>query len=165
MTVAKRVPRRKPGRPRALTADVRKRVLRLLKTGAIWTSVCQGAGIPYSTLQQYLSPSDDKFDAGFAEQCKAAQRSAIERLEKVVMKAASAGDWRAARWRLERLVAEYGPKVTVETSSTTRIEIQQSLAIAADVRKDPARVAERNDMIVELSRATPALPAAEDKKA
>jgi len=157
----KRLAKRKPGRPRVMTAKTRLRILRLAKMGARPGAICAGSGISMSTLREYLDPANPKYSASFAAKYEAASNASIMTAFATIAKAIRRGDRRAAQWIIEtKLRSEYG-KGQAENASTLRIEIAQSLAVSAELRKDPNQVRTVNAELVDMGRATPALQPAD----
>jgi transposase len=99
------------GRPTKLTSEVQKRICDALSVGATHRLACEYGGISHETLYTWLHKGTDG-KAPYVEFVDAFTRAqgtaAVGWLAKIEQ-AASAGDWRAAAWKLEKRYAEgYG---------------------------------------------------------
>lgn len=108
------------------TPDRIRKVLQALELGATYTLAANASGISETTLRKWIKEDED-----FADQCREAEgKSAVRWLAKIEQ-AASAGDWHAAAWKLERrFPRDYGKRI-VEHEGQVDYVIDLSLGQAS----------------------------------
>jgi transposase len=95
-------------RPSKYTPEVVKRVTDAIKLGATYELAAAYAGIAESTFYDWQAKKPE-----FSEQVKAAEGTAAVGWLARIEQAASAGNWTAAAWKLERRYPEqYGRTVS-----------------------------------------------------
>lgn len=112
-----------------LTSDTQERFLAAVRKGATYDLACKYAGIGVSTFYDWLRYADDedredraKFSA-FSEAVKVAEGEAAFSWLSRIEDAASAGNWQAAAWKLERRYPDaYGRRLAVAATQDARIE-------------------------------------------
>lgn len=95
------------GRPTKRTPETADRICRAVRKGLAYTLACDAAGLSYETFNEWR-----KADPQFSAQLKAAEGEGAEELLATI-RAASAENWTAAAWILERRYPQlYGRRVT-----------------------------------------------------
>lgn len=110
----------KGGRPTKLTAETTKKICDAILVGSTYEAAAQYAGVNYSTFRMWMKRGEDgkgrKF-VEFLETVETANASAQVYFATNIKSAATAGDWRAAAWMLERrFKQDYAAKQEVEHS-------------------------------------------------
>ncbi len=104
------------------TPERMKRILQALELGATYQLAANAAGISATTLHRWM-----KEDEEFGDECRSSEGKAAVRWLAKIEQAASAGDWHAAAWKLERrFPREYGKRI-VEHEGTVDYVIDLSL--------------------------------------
>ena len=103
----KKAPSKKAGRKLKINDHMIEAFLGAIKVGAPIKSACGCAGISETTFYKWMQWADsDRKDAPmyaqFREDIKKAQGQAAQRWLAIIEKAAMAGSWQAAAWKLER---------------------------------------------------------------
>lgn len=102
--LAIREPKRPPGRPTKLTPEVQTTIVNALAAGTYLETAAAAAGINQDTLHRWLrngARADGGLQKGFSEAVKKALASAeVRNLATITL--ASASQWQAAAWILER---------------------------------------------------------------
>jgi hypothetical protein len=102
------------GRPTKCTPDVTRRLVEAFRVGATHAIACEYAGIVKETMYQWFEKAAQGREpyVTCAAQVKRSQGVAAVGWLAKIEQAASAGDWRAAAWKLERRYPEeYGRQV------------------------------------------------------
>jgi alpha-galactosidase/6-phospho-beta-glucosidase family protein len=92
------------GRKTKLTPALQDKMIEALRVGAVHEDACQYAGIDHATFYRWLQ----KGEAGqapyreFCEAIKEAEGKAVVGWLAEIERAARAGNWQAAAWKLER---------------------------------------------------------------
>lgn len=103
-------------RPSKYTPETVKRIVEAIRLGATFTLACKYAGIDYSTFARWLHTKRE-----FCEAIKEAEGRAAVRWLTKIEQAASAGNWQAAAWKLERRYPqEYGRRLLVDVEQRIR---------------------------------------------
>jgi transposase len=104
------------------TPERMKRILQALELGATYQLAANAAGISATTLTRWM-----KEDEEFGDECRSSEGKAAVRWLAKIEQAASAGDWHAAAWTLERrFPRDYGKRI-VEHEGTVDYVIDLSL--------------------------------------
>ena len=103
--------KKKTGRKLKINEEVIEAFLGAIKGGAPIKSACGCAGISETTFYKWMNWADsDRKDAStyaqFRDNIKKAQGQAAQRWLAIIEKAAMAGSWQAAAWKLERKYPE-----------------------------------------------------------
>ena len=94
------------GRPSKRTPEIRDRLLSAIGKGLTYDLACAASGLCYDTFNEWR-----KADAEFSEAVKRAEGAGAEQLLDTI-RAASAENWTAAAWILERRYPHlYGRRV------------------------------------------------------
>ena len=101
--------RRSRGRPTKFTDKVKEDIIRSLKAGSYVEPACVAAGIDYSTFRQWMNRGEGTHQTlaktqEYSDFYESVTRAIAEGEVNLVkqIKVASAKDWRAAAWALER---------------------------------------------------------------
>jgi len=93
------------GRPTKLTPETQKKVVDAIGMGATYDLAAQYAGISYDSFNNWMKAGEASKSGAFFEFFNAVKeaegRAAVGWLAKIE-KAANAGNWQAAAWKLER---------------------------------------------------------------
>jgi transposase len=120
-------------RPSKYTPEVVKRVTDAIKLGATYELAAAYAGIAESTFYDWQAKKPE-----FSEAVKSAEGTAAVGWLARIEQAASAGNWTAAAWKLERRYPEmYGRTVQDQRHSDLRTHAEQvaaELGLDADAR-------------------------------
>lgn len=104
------------------TPERMKRILQALELGATYQLAANAAGISASTLNRWMREDEE-----FGDECRSSEGKAAVRWLAKIEQAASAGDWHAAAWKLERrFPRDYGKRI-VEHEGTVDYVIDLSL--------------------------------------
>ena len=104
------------------TPERMKRILQALELGATYQLAANAAGISATTLTRWMREDEE-----FGDECRSSEGKAAVRWLAKLEQAASAGDWHAAAWKLERrFPREYGKRI-VEHEGTVDYVIDLSL--------------------------------------
>jgi len=121
------------GRRTKLTEEVQTLFIQAIRLGCPKKDACGCAGIGESTYYKWMEWADSKRkDAHryreFRERIKEAEGEATQRWLAIIEKAAQAGSWQAAAWKLERMRDMFIPrsKQEVETKVDGSIEIKDA---------------------------------------
>ena len=103
------------GRPTKLNTATQKRIVQAIKMGTTYELAAQYAGISYATFNNWMNQGESALSGEFFEFFNAVKeaegKAAVGWLAKIE-KAATAGNWQAAAWKLERRYpATYGRTV------------------------------------------------------
>lgn len=102
------------GRPSKLTAPVKRRILAVLRTGGTRALACARGGIDTATFHRWLNNAGADYRE-FSSEIERAEADAFANALARIDKAAKKGDWRAAKWLLERRMPDdYGERQRVE---------------------------------------------------
>ncbi len=89
------------------TPDRMKRIMQALELGATYEIAANAAGVSVNTLRRWMKEDED-----FGDMCRESESKAAVRWLAKIEQAASAGDWHAAAWKLERRFAkDYGKRI------------------------------------------------------
>lgn len=136
-------PRRTRGRPTKLNAETRKKVCEAILVGATYEAASQYAGITYETFNEWMKAGNaatapDDF-SDFSEAVTLANAQAQVTFATHIKTAATAGDWRAAAWMLERRFPKaYGQRVGAIDEKSLDDAIEAELARIATARQTAA---------------------------
>lgn len=128
-------------RPPKFTPATVATLLDAIRIGASYESACRAAGIGASTLDdwrhgRFPRQADAALKAGFPDALTRAQGESDLANLAAIRTAASAGDWRAAAWGLERRhPAEYGKRDTLNVALDIR-HLAERLAKEAGLDAD-----------------------------
>tara|TARA_Y100000310_G_scaffold334979_1_gene415919 strand:- start:737 stop:1138 length:402 start_codon:yes stop_codon:yes gene_type:complete len=107
--------------------------IQAIKLGCPNKDACGCAGISETTFYRWMEWADSKRkDAKvyqeFRERIKEAEGQATQRWLAIIEKAAQAGQWQAAAWKLERRRAMFIPKVKAEVEAKIdgRVEVKDA---------------------------------------
>lgn len=104
------------------TPERMKRILQALELGATYQLAANAAGISATTLTRWMREDEE-----FGDECRSSEGKAAVRWLAKIEQAASAGDWHAAAWKLERrFPRDYGKRI-VEHEGTVDYVIDLSL--------------------------------------
>lgn len=129
----------KGGRPTKLTAETTKKICDAILVGSTYKAAAQYAGVNYSTFRMWMKRGEDgkgrKF-VEFLETVETANASAQVYFATNIKSAATAGDWRAAAWMLERRFPKaYGQRVGAIDEKSLDDAIEAELARLAAARQ------------------------------
>ncbi len=102
--------RARPGRPRALSAEVRSKIVEGVRAGLFLATACRAAGITPSCFYHWRRKARNRhpdaagFRAFFHTVKRASAQAECEALERVRL--AAGNSWQAAAWFLERRFPE-----------------------------------------------------------
>lgn len=128
------------GRPSKLTPDTQRRIFEALSVGATYQLACQYAGIHYDTFRNWMkrgetAKSGQYFE--FFEAVKEAEGRAVVGWLAKIEQAASAGNWQAAAWKLERRYpADYGRKDRIDITHSIQEEARRIVEANPDLDYD-----------------------------
>ena len=121
------------GRKVKLNKAIEDAFIQAIKLGCPKKDACGCAGIGETTFYKWMEWADsNRKDAHvyqeFRERIKAAEGEATQRWLAIIEKAAQAGQWQAAAWKLERRRAMFIPRVKAEVEATIdgRVEIKDA---------------------------------------
>lgn len=112
-----------------LKPELLRDLLMLLNAGATYELACEGAGLSYSALKNWMKDADDKGESSvYFEAVKMIRKArptlAFKALERIEL-AAQTGDWKASAWQLTNLFPrDIGPRKAVEVSGPEGSAIQ-----------------------------------------
>lgn len=137
------------GRPSKLTPETQKRILEALSVGTTYELACQYAGISYETFRRWMNTGEDaktgQFRA-FYEAVKEAEGRAVVGWLAKIEQAASAGNWQAAAWKLERRYpSEFGRKDRIDITHSVR---EYANRLANELGLDPDDVVAEAEAIL-----------------
>ncbi len=121
-------------RPTKLTPAVQSALVEAVELGATWEAAAACAGIGPSTLREWRSrgAADEEPFAALLADLQKAEGRAISASLQVIRQAASAGQWQAAAWLLERRYpADYGRRTAVTAEVSTAATSADSEVAAA----------------------------------
>ncbi|MAH47736.1 hypothetical protein CMI37_18085 [Candidatus Pacearchaeota archaeon] len=125
--------KKRRGRRVKLTEQVMDAFIQAIKLGCPNKDACGCAGISETTFYRWMEWADSKRkDAKvyqeFRERIKEAEGQATQRWLAIIEKAAQAGQWQAAAWKLERRRAMFIPKVKAEVEAKIdgRVEVKDA---------------------------------------
>ena len=124
---------KKRGRKVKLNQAIQDAFIQAIKLGCPKKDACGCAGIGETTFYKWMEWADSsRKDAhiyqAFRERIKEAEGQATQRWLAIIEKAAQAGQWQAAAWKLERRRAMFIPRVKTEVEANVNggIEIQDA---------------------------------------
>jgi hemerythrin superfamily protein len=94
----------KIGRPSKLTESRMEKLIEALRSGNYRIDACRAAGIHYNTLLAWEKKGESQKSGeyiDFLDALRRAEAEAVVSNVKIINKAATGGDWRAAAWFLE----------------------------------------------------------------
>lgn len=132
-----------PGRPTKFTPETRNEILRALRRGAFRLHAAHHARIGYATLNDWLNIGEADIKAGnedteharFVEDVKAAEAAPVIK-DLAVIEVASARNWQAAAWRLERRWPNLFGRRVVDHRDMNEAEARKAIAEALGIAED-----------------------------
>lgn len=126
-----------------------RKIIKMLKRGAPYTTVCRACGITPTTFMNWL----EKGKAGFSEDyirfyrrvCKAEAAAEMQALKD--LKAHKKSDWRVSAWELERRWPENWSKV-----SRTEANVKMSGNVTVDTKEKLGNTVVQDEATRELAR-------------
>jgi hypothetical protein len=135
----------KPGRPTKFTPARQEKILSAIRRGLPYVHACAVAGIHPSSFHAYKNRH-----ASFRDEVEKANADFIASNLEVIEKAAKAGDWRAAAWRLEHCQPEHfaknrdgGKAVSVNVGVAVYLPKKDALQDTQIVRSSVDQIADK----------------------
>jgi hypothetical protein len=118
------------GRPTKLSPEVQAILVCALSEGATIEHACDYAGIHPATFHRWMQRGEED-EPEFRDFCEATTRArgtGIVRDLATISKAAQAGNWKAAAWRLQHChPKEYGGKLTIQGDAENPLRVIQEM--------------------------------------